>query len=290
MKALVTSILMLAMPAAAALAAPPAFRQDVAWSPDGTQIAWSEFSAVEPDTVPAWNVWIATTAGTNKLRAVVNAQWVDWSPDGRRLVYSASLGGTPEVFTSRTDGTDVKRLTDGPGKNRQPAWSPKGDRIAFVSDRSGSQQVWTMRLDGANAKRVSADTSECSNPAWSADGTQLVWYARGPQGDRLWVADADGASVREVPTGGSGAIYPSFLPNGRLLYSSVTPAGRKLLTTVAPDGSDPQLVGGIESFYARASRDGRRLAFLAGAWPHSRIGIARADGVAARVLIDDPRE
>jgi len=32
-----------------------------------------------------------------------------------------------------------------------------------------------------------------------------------------------------VPTADAGAIYPSFLPGGRLLYVGVTPAGRKLL-------------------------------------------------------------
>ncbi len=269
---------------------PAAFRQDVAWSPDGLHLAWSEFSIVRPDTAPGWNIWIGTPAGTNILRAVPRARWVDWAPDGRRLVYSSNWDGDWDVYTSKLDGTDVKRITHGPAKDRQPAWSPRGDRIAFVSDRAGHQQVYLMNPDGGSVRRVSADTSEASNPAWSPDGSRLVWFARDFTGDRIHLADADGSNASVVPIPDAGAIHPCFLRNGRLLFTGVTPAGRKLLTTIEPDGSDPQLVGGIEAFFARPSRDGRRIAFLSGSWPRSRIGVVRSDGIAARVVVGDPRE
>lgn len=269
---------------------PEAFRQDVAWSPDSRSIAWSEFSVVEPDTAPTWNIWLATAAGTERVRAVANAQWVDFSPDGRRLVYSSRWDGDWDVYTARLDGSDVKRLTRAPGADRQPAWSPRGDRIAFVSDRDGTPELFVMDADGGGVRRLTSDSVEAHNPAWSSDGTRLVWYARDAGGDRLHVASADGSDAAVVPTSDAGAIYPCFLPDGRLLFAGVTPAGRKLLTTIGPDGRDPVLLGGIEAFFARPSRDGRRLAFVSGAWPRSRIAIARADGAAARVVVGDPRE
>lgn len=268
---------------------PPSFRQDVAWSPDGRSLAWSEFSIVAPDTAPSWNIWTATSAGTERTRVLAGAQWVDWSPDGRRLVYSSNWDGNWDVYTATPFGGDVRRLTRDPARDRQPAWSPKGDRIAFVSDRDGSQELFVMNADGSNVRRLTSDSTAAHNPAWSADGQRLVWYARDAGGDRLHVASADGANAAVVPTSDAGAIHPCFLPDGRLLFAGLTPAGRHLLTTVAPDGGGQQLVGGIEAFFARASRDGRRIAFLAGAWPHSRICLARADGSAARVVVGDPR-
>jgi hypothetical protein len=63
------------------------------------------------------------------------------------------------------------------------------------------------------------------------------------------VVSADGSSAAVVPTTDAGAIYPSFLPNGRLMYAALTPAGRKQLTSVAPDGTvNPRLPRFAESF------------------------------------------
>ena len=147
-----------------------------------------------------------------------------------------------------------------------------------------------MDTDGSNVRGLTSDSVAAHNPAWSTDGTRLVWHARDAGGDRLHVASADGANAAVVPTTDAGAIYPAFLPDGRLLYAGLTPAGRKLLTTVATDGTGQAVVGGIETFFARASRDGRRIAYLAGAWPRSRVCVARSDGSAARVVVGDPRE
>lgn len=284
-------LLGLALASAAIAQPPPAFRQDVAWSPDGHSLAWSEFSRVVPDTTPTWNLWIATSVGTMRRRVVANALWVDWSNDGRRLVYSSQRGGNWDVYSAKPDGSDERRLTDDPAQDRQPAWSPRGDRVAFVSDRDGTQALYVMAADGSNVHRLASDSTAADNPAWSPDGSRIVWYARDAgHRDRLHVVSADGSGEAIVPTTDAGAIYASFLPNGRLLYSAVTPAHRTLLTSVAPDGSGQAVVGGIETFFARASRDGRRIAFISGAWPRSRVCVARADGSAARVVIGDPRE
>ncbi|MCC6348919.1 MAG: PD40 domain-containing protein [Candidatus Eisenbacteria bacterium] len=274
----------------AAPATPPSFRQDVAWSPDGQTIAWSEYSIVEPDSSPSWSIWSSTPAGTRRVRLVPNAQWVDFSPDGRRLVYGAQVDGNWDVYSARRDGSDARRLTRDPAVDREPAWSPRGDRIAFTSNRDGAQELFVMNADGSNPRRLTNDSTDSHNPAWSADGTKLVWYARDAGGDRLHVASADGSNAAVVPTTDAGAIHPCFLPDGRLLFAGLTPAGRRLLTTIATDGSNQVVLGGIEAFYARPSRDGRRIAFLAGAWPRSRICVARADGSAARIVIGDPRE
>jgi len=275
-------------PAAPQLTA--AFRQDVAWSPDGKMLAWSEFSAVEPDTTPGWNIWLATPVGTGRIRVIADAQWVDWSPDGKKLVYCSGWDGNWDVYVAKSDGSDPKRITRDPAKDRQPAWAPKGDKILFVSDRDGLQQVYVMNTDGGDVKRLTNDSTAASNPAWSTDGTHITWYAREGAGDRMHVANADGSGARLVTTPDAGGIYPCFLPDGRLLYAGMTPAGRKLLSVVQTDGAGHGVLSGLEAFYARPSRDGRRLAFISGAWPRSRIGVARTDGSAARVIVGDPRD
>ena len=269
---------------------PAAFRLDVSWSPDGMLRGWSEFWAVEPDTTPGWNIWVATPVGTGRMRVITDAQWVDWSPDGKKLVYCSGWDGNWDVYVAKSDGSDPKRITRDAAKDRQPAWSPRSDKIAFISDREGTPQLFVMNSDGGDVKRLTNDSTAANNPAWSADGTHITWYAREGAGDRLHVANADGSGASLVTTPDAGGIYPCFLPDGRLLYAGMTPAGRKLLSVVETNGAGHGVLSGLEAFFARPSRDGRRIAFVSGAWPRSRIGVARSDGSAARVIVGDPRE
>lgn len=40
-----------------------------------------------------------------------------------------------DIWTIRTDGSDLRRLTQNTGHNWTPAWSPYGSMIAFASTR-----------------------------------------------------------------------------------------------------------------------------------------------------------
>ncbi|MFN2433432.1 MAG: TolB family protein [Gemmatimonadota bacterium] len=48
-----------------------------------------------------------------------------WSPDGARLVFSSDReDGNVELYTSRADGSDVRRLTEERGMDAEPFWVP----------------------------------------------------------------------------------------------------------------------------------------------------------------------
>jgi Tol biopolymer transport system component len=61
----------------------------------------------------------------------------------------------------RADGSQRRRLTDDPFKDRNIAWSPDGTRLAFDSTRSSTWNIWTVRADGSELRRI-ADLPETS--------------------------------------------------------------------------------------------------------------------------------
>jgi FlaG/FlaF family flagellin (archaellin) len=79
------------------------------WSPDGRWILFSDFRAVyvvHPDGTGLQQI----TLEDPRLRQAI---YPSWSPDGTRFVFVGRTGSDPfdNLFTARTDGTDVEQIT-----------------------------------------------------------------------------------------------------------------------------------------------------------------------------------
>lgn len=121
---------------------PYLFVNQVAWSPDGTQIA----SASEASGVV--QVWKAATGQTVLLYRGHTAQLtaLAWSPDGKRIA-SASLDGTVQVWNPRSGeclftyhGHNTAG-SQGGGAVSTMAWSPDG-RVIASGDNHATIQIW----------------------------------------------------------------------------------------------------------------------------------------------------
>jgi hypothetical protein len=86
------------------------------------------------------------------------------------IVWSSSRNGNHDLFTMKTDGSDVKAITKGDTVDWFPRFSPDGTRILFcrskkgwVSERdaniSAKWDLWTVRPDGSDAEKVLDDAT-----------------------------------------------------------------------------------------------------------------------------------
>jgi Tol biopolymer transport system component len=99
--------------------------------------------------------WIIDADTGERIRRISRrpAAVLDWSPDGRTLLFGPACGFDglcdPDLYILRRDGTRVRRLTDTPKREETDAvWSPDGRRIAFV--RTGrNPQILDLDHDGA---------------------------------------------------------------------------------------------------------------------------------------------
>ena len=145
----------------------------------------------------------------------------DVSPDGQWLLLSNTGAAVEDIFISRVDGSDLRRVTDDPFRDRAPVWSPDGSQIVFYSNRGGQYQLWSIRPDG------SALTALTSGP------DQNLWYPFFENAGRLWAFDSRRRAARTFDLGGSlpteGVEVPPMLVEGGLFRAhSVSRDGTKL--------------------------------------------------------------
>ena len=101
---------------------------------------------------------------------------------GRDLVvFRSARDGQFDLYVMRSDGSDVRRLTNDPGNEMFPVCSPDGGRIAFISDRDkpGSRlhEVYFANLAQGltNLTRVTNNNVQEGHPGFSPDGAWLVF-------------------------------------------------------------------------------------------------------------------
>ena len=79
----------------------------------------------------------------------------DWSPDGKRVVYSSYLGGQwHQIWVMPANGGDAFPLSYGDYDNTMPRWSPDGKRIAFISNRGGNTSLWIQDWLGGRQTQI----------------------------------------------------------------------------------------------------------------------------------------
>src|SRR5688572_18030321 len=89
-----------------------------------------------------------------------------FTPDGQRIIYASTHLGSPDcppvpdrskgyvwpvyktfdIFSAKTDGSDMKRLTNSPAYDAEAVVSPDGRKILFTSARDGDLELYEMNV------------------------------------------------------------------------------------------------------------------------------------------------
>jgi Tol biopolymer transport system component len=141
----------------------------------------------------------------------------DWSPDGSRIVFTATADEEFGVFVMNADGSDPVPLGISGGGVR---WSPDGQSILFVSGGTFTTDatIQVMNADGSGVRVLTTGR----RPDWSPDGTTIAFQRVGQCvadicGASIYLMAADGSQVRRLTGSGSAFEFsggPAWSPDG----------------------------------------------------------------------------
>ena len=161
---------------------PGVMHRDLAWSPDGTKLAYTANAGAKAFAVHVIDVTTgAKRALTEGARDDVQPRW---SPDGTLLVFGSrreDVRTNADLYVVAASGGDATRLeTRGgiDGESVDPRWSPDGTRISFTTDTRGRQEVAIAAYAEREIGRIERMTDSIHDEygaVWRPDGRALAY-------------------------------------------------------------------------------------------------------------------
>jgi Tol biopolymer transport system component len=220
----------------------------VAWSPDGTRLAY----------VANGKVFVVRRDGSGR-RAFGSGAGIVWSPDSRELAFDSGWKGPIRI--AAVDPGTSRAVTDGL-YDRAPAWAADGSRIVF--SRAGgpgeTESLYIVGSDGTGLRPLGIQGADAS---LSPDGTRIAFWFKVADGVELGVSTLDGSRVvaitRSLPAYSGPARWS---PDGtKLAFAPCSEFGACRVDVAEADGREVTILSsGAEPSW---SPDGTRVAFTA---------------------------
>jgi dipeptidyl aminopeptidase/acylaminoacyl peptidase len=168
----------------------------IAWSPDGTRIAFTSNRGENEDHDRRSDIWTIDVASGALTQVTPHDGAYGspvWSPDGASLAFvghthptkggandrlwtAPATGGTPQQVTDfdRSIGSGVMSDTGANDRSR-PAWI--GDDLYFLAAMNGTAQVWRVPASGGTPTQITEGAHAIAGWDSSPDGAVLAFGA-----------------------------------------------------------------------------------------------------------------
>lgn len=158
---------------------------NLAPSPDGKTIAFLKRDDNKRTDIYFFNtatkketVFKTDTSGKNSM---------EWSPDGKNLLYNISHGGTGQSATIdicvlNIATKQVRQITQsGKDKSYDPNWCPDSKKIVYYLEKGdGHDQIWLTDINGSFHTNLTNDTTTHNYfPSWFDE--QTILYTQSPE-------------------------------------------------------------------------------------------------------------
>ncbi|MFQ6082898.1 MAG: TolB family protein [Candidatus Aminicenantia bacterium] len=182
----------------------------------------------------------------NGLRKLTNNSWNDeypkWSPDGKKIAFTANPKGSYDIFVMNEDGSKITQITSTKENAIEHAWFPDSKRLAYTIERRKrifrSYTLWMIDLKSGKKERL-IPQYKGSNALPNFSPTEPLMGFTGKR-TRGWDVAMYHLQKKEFKflTEGGKACRPHFSKDGKkIAYVSSKADGKGDIWLMNPDGS-----------------------------------------------------
>jgi TolB protein len=220
-------------------------------------------------------------------------QNLQWSPDGKTLLFTRIHQGKMALWTMSADGGELKRLLP---EHKEPHfdghYSPDGKRIVYVYDNlqgtDGKLRINICSADGADDKTLVPHKAFEESPRWSPNGKLVLWVSTRDKNPDLYTVDAEGKNEKRLTSDPAYDLHPAWSPDGKRIVFASGRSGRQKLHLMNADGSDVKKLtdGEFLDAWPTWRPGGKQIAFVSNRAGNYDLWLMNADGTAPVNLTD----
>lgn len=144
---------------------------NLSWSPDGKKLIFCMTKKSPYGLVYFAGINVLTLSDSVITPVVFDLSIIQchpqWSPDGKRIVYTVKASQASEIYIANSDGTGQVALSMGPSsRDTEPSWSPDGKQIVFSSIQNDEYHIYIMDASGTNRVQLTNGPGDERSPTW----------------------------------------------------------------------------------------------------------------------------